>query len=131
MSWSPGSSLRRLNRTELYQVCLNSGVKVHPSTNREDLIKILIGDVEPTELDEATHPTDSWRRGIIGFLTDHWASLETQIKCPAKNLKHPINPNPNPCFGCLDTQVITCVVRNRGRVEKLIEAHRPPKKEKE
>ena len=87
----------------------------------------LMGQVDAPELDEWSHPIDSWRHGIIGFLSDHWSTLEPQIKCPAKNLRHPTHPNPRPCFGCLDTQVISCVARNDSKVEHLIQLHRKPK----
>ena len=91
------------------------------------MLSYLSGQADPPELDEWTHPIDSWRHGIIGFLQDHWATLEPQIKCPAKNLQHPTNPNPRPCFGCLDMQVIACVARNDSKVEQLIQLHRKPK----
>lgn len=129
MSSSNNSSLGRLNRTELYQMCRGAGVNVTPSATREELIAFLTGEAEPQGVNEATHPIDSWRHGIIGFLGDHWSTLEPQIKCPAKNLRHPTNPNPRPCFGCLDAQVIACVSQNTIQVEHLIRAHRPSTKE--
>jgi hypothetical protein len=102
-------------------------MSVHPGATREELISYLVGDVEPPPLDEYTHPVDSWRHGIIGFLLDYWSVLEPQIKCPAKNLRHPTNPDVRPCFGCVDTQVITCVIQNPGRNQSLMEKHRRPK----
>lgn len=117
-------SLDRLNHTELYQTCQYAGYKIHPALNRQQLISILLGDSTPAELSEETHPIDTWRLGIIGFLEEHWAVLEPQLKCPAKNLKHPTNPNPKPCFTCLDTQVATCIVLNK-QMEERIAAHKP------
>ena len=107
-------------------MCRNAGVNVLPSSTREELIAYLVGEAFPQGVDEATHPIDAWRHGIIGFLGDHWSTLEPQIKCPAKNLRHPVNPNPRPCFGCLDAQVITCVAQNDSDVERLIQLHKPP-----
>lgn len=76
-------------------------------------------------MDETTHPIDSWRHGIIGFLNNFWSVLEPQIKCPAKNLRNPTNPDPKPCFRCLDAQVLTCVVQQPSRNEHLIRMNRP------
>lgn len=103
---------------------------VHPASTREELISYLTGEADPPELDEETHPVDSWRHGIIGFIEDHWAVLEAQLKCPAKNLRHPTNPDPRPCFGCLDAQVFTCIVKAEGRIEHLINRHRPKEKKR-
>lgn len=126
---SSGNSgpFQALNRTELYQTCRRAGINVPPDAQRDDLIAYLTGQLEPEGVTEWTHVIDSWRHGIIGFLNDHWATLEPQIKCPAKNLRHPTHPNPRPCFGCLDMQVMACVVRNSGKVEQLIQLHRKPK----
>ena len=121
---SSGSSLDKLNRTELYQTCRAAGINVLPRATREELIACLKGELE-VDVDEATHPIDSLRHGIIGFITDHWATLEPQIKCPAKNLKHATHPNPRPCFGCTDIQVIACIAQNDDKVEQLIQLHRP------
>ena len=105
-------------------------MSVHPASTREELINYLMGEQEPPELDEADHPVDSWRHGIIGFVSDHWAVLEPQLTCPAKDLRHPTTPNPRPCFGCLDTQVFTCIVKNSGKNEHLINTHRPKGKKR-
>lgn len=117
--------LVKLNHTELYQTCRRAGINVLPNATREQLISYLMGEEEPSPIDEASHPIDAWRHGIIGFLLDHWKTLEPQIKCPAKNLRHPTNPDPRPCFGCVGTQVIACVAQNDGKVEHLIQLHRP------
>jgi hypothetical protein len=89
------------------------------------MISYLTGETDPPALDESTHPIDAWRHGIIGFLLDHWAQLQPQIKCPAKDLRSTTNHNPRPCFGCLDAQVITCVAQNNRQIEHLIQLHRP------
>ena len=125
----PGQSLLSLNRTELMQMATRAKGKVHPATSREDLIRILVGEAKPVELDDATHPMDAWRKGIIGFLHDYWSTLSPQIKCPAKMLRHPTNPDPDPCFKCLDAQVIACVTQNSVQVENLIRAHKPKREE--
>lgn len=113
--------LEACNRTELYQLCRRAGITAHPATPRHTLISYLTGDEEPLSED---HPIDSWRHGIIGFIQEYWSMLETQLVCPAKDLRHPENPNPRPCFGCVDAQVITCVVDNAEN-EHLIQLHRP------
>lgn len=100
-------------------------MNVHPSSTRQELISYLMGETDPPFLNEETHPVDSWRLGIIGFVGDHWAVLEPQLTCPAKNLRHPTTPDPRPCFGCVDTQVFACIVKNSGRNEHLIQLHRP------
>jgi hypothetical protein len=128
-SKSSSNKLDRLNHTELYQTCLNAGFKVHPGSPRDFFIGVLLGDISAPPMAEEMHPIDAWRIGIIGFLHDHWAVLEPQIKCPAKNLKHPQHPDPRPCFGCLDSQVMTCMIQNEGRVELLIGAKRPKGKQ--
>jgi hypothetical protein len=109
----------------LYQLAQSVGIKANPAFSRELLIALLIGDEEST-LTEALHTFDSWRLGIIGFLEDHWAILEPQIKCPAKDMKRGL---PRPCFGCIDTQVVSCITKNDENVEARIAQHRPERKE--
>lgn len=82
---------------------------------RVELISSLLGDKD--EEDPDIHPIDRWREGLIGFILDHWITIEPQITCPAKDIK---GTNPKPCFGCLDQQVVACVVSNQGRNEQLI-----------
>jgi hypothetical protein len=89
------------------------------------MVACLTGEIELPP--EHVHPIDEWRHGIIGFLNDYWTTLEPQIKCPAKMMRHPTQPNPNPCFGCLDTQTIACVVQN-AKLLHLIELHKPNKR---
>lgn len=124
---SSSSILGALNRTELYQLCRGKGLNVHPGSSREELMAYLTGELEPVPLSEAEHPIDSWRLGIISFLSNYWTVVEPQLKCPARKLKHPTEPNPRPCFGCLDAQAIACVIQNPGRNEHLIRTHRPNK----
>lgn len=118
---SSSESLAGLNRTELYQACRRAGISVPASATRNELIAFLYG-----EGDEAPNVTDTWREGIIGFLNEYWSMLEAQLKCPAKNLRHPTNPNPKPCYGCVDAQVIMCVINDQ-KVEQLIQLHRKNK----
>ncbi len=124
-SKSTDNKLEGLNHTELYQTCLRAGFKVHPGSDRGFFIAVLMGEEQATPIDEESHPIDSWRIGIIEFLREHWAVVEPQLTCPAKNLGHPTNPNPRPCFGCVDAQVIECVTKNDQRVELLIDEKRP------
>lgn len=126
MSSSDNSKMLRLNHTELYQTCLQAGFKVHPRASREELAEVLEGKRSAPQLSEAEHPIDAWRLGFIAFMHDYWEVLAPQVKCPAKNLKHPEHPNPRPCFGCIDTTVVACL-NKQASVEQHI-AERKPKK---
>lgn len=102
------------NDTELYQLCRRIEIPVLPSTPRDKLISYLTGEEEPVPV---SHPIDQWRHGLMGFILDHWAVLEPQLTCPAKS------KNPRECFGCVDTQVMTCIVQNPAN-EPLIKLHK-------
>lgn len=102
------------NHTELYQTCRQAGLSVHPAMTKEMLIAILGGEQEPPVFE---HPLDPWRRGIMGFLIEHWKQVETQLTCPAKS------KDPNACFGCVDAQVTSCLVTNESNLH-LIRLHR-------
>jgi hypothetical protein len=65
---------------------------------------LLQGELE--EPTEPKNPIDLWRIAIMEFVEEHWSVLEPQITCPAKSR------DPRACFGCIDAQVITCVVSN-------------------
>jgi hypothetical protein len=120
------SALHALNHTELYQLTRRAGLRVHPRASREELIWYLLGLHESAHYDEIAHPIDSLRVAIINFLTEFWSTLAPQLTCPAKMLKHPTTPNPRPCFGCSDAQVVTCVVDSKDpKVEQLIILRRP------
>lgn len=110
-----------MNRTELYQLCRKAGFNVHPGTDKQYLIGYLLGSYEPPPLNDATHPVDRWRRGLISFVLDFWDRIHAQLKCPARNLNHPdeTKRNTRPCYGCLDQQVMTCVVHNARNEETL------------
>lgn len=110
------------NHTELYQLCRAAGIPVLPSYDRHQLIELLIGEEDPEEITEADHPIDAWRHAIMEFVEDHWAMLEPQITCPAKS------KDPRSCFGCVDGQVITCLVKNPGN-EHLIKIHNPKRED--
>lgn len=125
MNSSSTFGLEELNHTELYQTCREAGIRVSPDSTEAQMISYLVGDEDPPPLNETTHPIDGWRHGIIGFLSEYWSNLEPQIKCPAKNLRHPTDPDPRPCFGCLDSQAISCISTVDGEVEQLIQLHKP------
>ena len=112
------SLFSRCNHTELYQACVRAELLVRPDESREAMISYLEGLDEPPPLPEADHSLHAWRHGIMGFLLDYWKQVETQITCPAKS------KDPRSCFGCLDTQVITCIVQNPEN-ERLIALHKP------
>jgi hypothetical protein len=85
------------------------------------MIAYLEGDEEPEPIEEPDHPVHALRHGIMSFLLEHWRQLETQITCPAKS------KDPRSCFGCIDTQVVTCLVQNPEN-EHRIEMHIPRRK---
>jgi len=105
-----------INRTELYQLCRNSGIDVHPGTPRDLLILFLLGDESPDEYTVTGNPIDSWREGLINFISEYWQTIRPQIRCPAMYLKTPNEKtgeyDPRPCFKCTDMQVVTCIVQN-------------------
>lgn len=107
------------NRSELYQTCTRVGIKVRPNESREAMIAYLEGVEEPPELPDEDHVIHTWRHGLIGFVSDNWEKLATQLECPMKDLKHPTEPNPRPCFGCNDPQVITCLIHNKHNAERI------------
>lgn len=111
------------NQTELVQTCLGAGIVVLPSAKREDLIAYLEGWTEAPALQEVDNVFHTWRHGLIGFLNEHWREIETQITCPARFLRAKVNQNTRPCFGCLDTKVVDCLIENHQHVP-LIDAHR-------
>jgi hypothetical protein len=117
------SAFDRCNRTELYQLCVRAEIPVRPNETREAMIAYLNGEKEPVLQDEKDHAIHSWRHGIIRFVDEYWKQIETQLDCPVRKLRDPNNPDPRPCFGCLDTQVIACIVDNEEN-EPLIEARK-------
>jgi hypothetical protein len=87
------------------------------------MIAYLQGDEEVPLLYDEDHSIHCYRHALIDFVRDYWKKLATQITCPMKDLP----TNPRPCFGCLDTQVIACIVNNKEN-EKLIESYRLKRK---
>ena len=110
----------KLNSTELYQLCIGAGLKVEPAADRELMVRMLEG----LEEKEYQNPVDRYRLGLIGFATEYWDKIQTQIMCPMRSLP----TNPKPCFGCLDTKAVSCVVNNREN-ERHINRHMPKKEE--
>jgi hypothetical protein len=121
----PSCVLDDLNQTELYQLCRRAGISVLPYVSREDMVRCLTGELEPPAL---THPVDSWRHALQGFIRAYWSTLGPQIKCPAKDM---MTTNPQPCFGCLDAQVMICVTksdhtaRTEDRYYKVLKGFKP------
>lgn len=105
-----------LNHTEAYQLCRAAGIKCHPREGRATLIDYLLGIAQPTAVGDVNQ-LDAWRHGIAGFVLDHWITLQPQLTCPIRS------GDPRSCFGCLDTQVIECVVKNSAN-ERLIALHK-------
>lgn len=122
------SEFDRYNHTELVQTCQRAGLTVSPGDTRENLIDYLECRADPPELSEADHAFHAWRHGLINFLLDYWRQIETQITCPARALKDQNNPNPRPCFGCIDTKVVDCLVENHIHIN-LIAQHKLVRKQ--
>lgn len=76
-------------------------------------MRYLLGDLEQSG---ETHNIDMWRAGLKGFVEERWHVLQPQLTCP-------IRKDINACRGCLDTQVVTCLVEQREN-EQLIQLHR-------
>lgn len=113
----------RFNRTELYQTCIRAGILVRPNEATECMIAYLEGWKEPPPYTEEDHVLHGWRNAFIAFFHEHWKKIETQITCPARHLKDKVTPNPRPCFGCTDMQVIACIIDLHGN-EPFVQKHR-------
>lgn len=113
------SHYERFNYTELYQTCLTAGILVRPNEPAEMMIAYLEGWSEPPQYQEVDNVFHTWRHGFISFIEEYWRRIETQITCPARALKDPVNPNPRPCFGCTDAQVVTCIVQNQDNEQRI------------
>jgi hypothetical protein len=115
-STSSYSTFAKLNHTELYQMARAAGLVVLPSESKENLIAYVLGEKEPPPIE---HGIDMWRNGIMAFLIEHWKQVETQLTCPARS------KDPRACYGCVDTQVISCLVSNETDLHQ-IRIHRKP-----
>lgn len=122
MDLSLNSLFSEVNSTELLQIAQRAGIFVKPGTPRDEVVGYLLG-----VLQQSTNTTnvDEWRAGICAFIFEYWASLRSQIDCPAKELgsllEHAGAPNkwlpmvsnpraPIACFGCTDQRVMSCLV---------------------
>jgi hypothetical protein len=86
---------------------------VPTGSSKPYLIAYFLGQVDvPTERREV----DTWREGLKGFVTERWQVLQPQLTCP-------IRKDLDACKGCLDAQVVSCVVEQRD-YEPLIQLHR-------
>jgi len=103
------------NHTELCQVARRAGHNIRPTMTRDELIKIIVLDAPPSA---EVNDFDETRRAIMRFLIEHRKKLETQITCPAKSFE------PDACFGCVDAQVICCLVSNGPETQQLITLHK-------
>jgi len=54
-----------------------------------------------------------WRRGLKQFVSKHWHVLQPQLTCPIKD-------DIDGCKGCLDTQVIACVVEQKDNEAEVL-----------
>jgi hypothetical protein len=81
------------------------------------MAEYLMGTRPVPILHQEQHPIHAWRLALQGFIREYWSTLGPQIKCPAKDM---MTTNPQPCFGCLDAQVMVCVTKSdqTARVEE-------------
>ena len=112
---------QRCNRTELLQRCALAGLKVRPNEATESLLSYLVELEDPPTYRPGEYSIDTWRDALILFFLDCWKMIRTQITCPARYLKDPINPKPKPCYGCTDMQVIHCVHSLKGNRARVME----------
>lgn len=103
----------RCNETEAYQIARRAGLNVFPDLPKENLIRCILGEEEPPP--RAPHDIDLWRLTIMQFVLDHRRKLEAQLKCPAKTM------DPRACFGCVDAQVLSCLVHNNANNHELVQ----------
>jgi hypothetical protein len=89
------------------------GLNPPPSASRRELCDLLLGFTESSTTESEI---DLWRKGLKGFVKERWQTLQPQLTCP---IRHDIDA----CKGCLDTQVVTCVVEQR-HYEPFIQLHR-------
>jgi hypothetical protein len=97
---------RECNRTELYQLCKDLGLTVPPHASREELMYMHLCGTSELEPGMLSNIFDEWRRALAAFVLEHWSRLQNQITCPLQS------KDPMSCFGCLDTQVVACIVAN-------------------
>lgn len=118
------------NHTELIQACAAAGILVRPNESKEGMIAYLEGASEPPDMEEDDNAINNWRNAFHGFFREHWKGIETQITCPARHMMDKVNPQPRPCYGCSDMQVMACVAildKNEEKVRKHKVARRPRK----
>lgn len=126
-SWPPEvqalyEGYAQLNPTELYQCCRKAGLCVQPHQPREYYLGVLTFML-PEAAEE--HIIDGIRNGLIAFIDEYWQQLQAQLKCPAKNMRHPdpAKKDARPCYKCMDMQVVACVAnlspQNRQRLQQL------------
>ncbi len=82
------------------------------------MIALLEGTLEPVEV---SSPVNEWRDAIMEFVNEYYAKLRSQLTCPAKTR------DPKACYGCVDTQVYTCLTENEQMqpfIEKYVQLRR-------
>lgn len=93
----------QLNYSELYQAAQAAGHQPLPQATPEQLVALLEGLQEPSD---EYNPINDLRDAIMAFVLEYWVKLQSQLTCPAKS------GDPKACYGCLDTQVVSCLVKN-------------------
>lgn len=106
------SHFQSCNETELFQIARRAGLRVLPSLPKERLIRCLLDEEEPPPIGD--HSIDEWRITIMQFVLEHRRKIESQLTCPAKTM------DPRACFGCVDAQVLSCLVNNEANMNELV-----------
>jgi hypothetical protein len=104
------AALKRCNRTELAQLCKETGREVHPTMSTEGVLLVLVGEEQPV-----ANPIDTWRDAIMDFVLANWDKVRPQITCPA------ISQSPKACHGCSDMRVVACLTTSSDRTLEEIQ----------
>lgn len=102
------------NETEVYQIARRAGLAVKPNTPKPALIHYILGSDVVSPL-QGEQEIDLWRLTIMQFILDHRKKLEAQLSCPARSM------DPRACFGCVDAQVVSCLVHNKTSMPQLVQ----------
>lgn len=97
-------------------MCRRAKVPFSPAWPRAQLIDALMGK----EFSDNHNPIDNLRDGIMAFVTDYQADVQSQLTCPARTL------DPKACYGCVDAKPLLCLLSERAEVQELIQVRRKP-----
>lgn len=125
-------SLIRLNNTELNDLCRERFGAASYDMTAEDMVKALnLYDVDRTK-PKVSNPFDAWRDAWIRFAIDFWQTIQSQVKCPLKDVAplatitlekrikgYPPFGRDIACYKCCDSQVAACLVGNPNNFDRI------------